>query len=216
MKAVIFDLDGTLSDTIPLIVRTAQRAWADLGLDISEQEIKGHIGVPLVETGEHFLGPGRGGEYLEAYMRHYYDDDFQLKPFTGAVELLTELKQRGVKLAVATAKRRQAAAESLREIGVAHLLDAVVDCESTALHKPHAEPALHAAALLGESPGRCLFVGDSLHDLLSGHAAGMAACGVTWGAGSRGQLEQAQPEYIVDTVAGLSALLLSLAAGGKS
>lgn len=210
MKGFIFDLDGTLSDTIPLIVTTARRAYADLGLEISEDQIKSHIGVPLLETGEHFLGPGRGQEYLQAYMRHYYDDDFKLLPFAGAVDLLTALRQRGAKLAVATAKRHAAAQESISAIGIAHLLDAVVDCECTVLHKPHADPALTAAQRMELAPADCMFIGDSCHDLLSGHAAGMTACGVTWGAGRREELMAAAPEYIVDSMDELSQLLLGL------
>ena len=211
MKGFIFDLDGTLSDTIPLIVTTARRAYADLGIAVSDEQIKGHIGVPLVETGEHFLGPGRGEEYLAAYMRHYYDDDFKLAAFAGVAELLSELKRRGAKLAVATAKRRQAARQSIAAIGVEHLLDAVVDCESTERHKPCADPALFAAKQLALPPASCMFIGDSCHDLLAGHAAGMTVCGVTWGAGRREELLTAEPEYLVDSVAELAQLLLSLA-----
>ena len=209
MTAFIFDLDGTLNDSIPLIVSTALQAYAELGIDVAEDKIKSYIGVPLLETGEHFLGPGRGREYLEAYLRHYNPANTDMHAFPGIADMLRRLKQRGAKLAIATAKRQQMARDTVEIIGLSALVDALVDCEATLRRKPFADPALKAMELLQAGPEESLFVGDSVHDILCGHHAGIPACAVTWGAGTRQELMATQPEFIVDSVAELSSLLLS-------
>jgi len=210
MKAFIFDLDGTLNDSVPLIVNTALQAYQELGVEITEEEIKSYIGIPLIETGEHFLGPGRGEEYLDAYFRYYDPAAYPMRAFPGIVELLRQLRRRGARLAVATAKRHQMALETIDSIGLAGLLDALVDSEATERRKPFADPALKALELLEAEPEQTLFIGDSVHDIQCAHHAGIRACAVTWGAGIRRELVAAEPEYMVDSVAELSELLLSL------
>lgn len=211
LRGCIFDLDGTLVDSVPLIVRTSRLAWAELGLSVEEAVIRHYIGYSLVETGDKLLGPGRGVEYADAYLRHYTVSGYDLRLFPGVRPLLDELRAAGVKLALATAKREEPMRESLRLAGLDALLEATVYSECTARHKPFPDPALYAAAELGLDPADCLFVGDSVHDIGSGQAAGMAACGVCWGAGTAEELAAAQPEYLVETVAELRQLLLTLA-----
>ncbi len=210
MKAFIFDLDGTLNDSVPLIVITTLKAYQELGIDQGEDIIKSYIGVPLVETGEALLGPGRGQEYLEAYLRHYDPMAYPMRAFPGIPELLSELRARGAKLAIATAKRRQMAEDTLEIIGLTGMLDVLVASESTERRKPFPDPALKAMELLGAKPAESLFIGDSVHDLQCAQQAGIKACAVTWGAGGKEELAACGPDYSVDTVAELSQLLLSL------
>lgn len=209
MTAFIFDLDGTLNDSIPLIVATSKLAYKELGADISEERIKSMIGVPLVETGEEILGPGRGQAYLEAYLRHYNTLDYPMRAFPGIAEMLADLRAHGAKLALATAKRRQMAHDTLDAIGLSDALDAIVDSESTERRKPFPDPALKALELLGVTAEESVFVGDSSHDILCGHSAGLRTVAVTWGAGTADELISAQPDYTVHTVAELRELLLS-------
>ena len=112
MKAIMFDLDGTLSNSVPIICRTAQAAFAELGLEFDLAQIRDFIGRPLVEAGEAYLGPGRGQEYVDAYYRHY--DASDLAAFPGAREMLLDLRAAGFKLAIVTSRRRDSTEESLR------------------------------------------------------------------------------------------------------
>ena len=210
MKAFIFDLDGTLADTVPLIVATARRVWQEYGLYPDEARIRSFIGVSLFQTGEAVLGPGRGQEYVEAYQRHYHAQPRCIQPFAGVPEMLRELRRQGTKLAVCTSKRERSATETLQQTGIAPLLDAVVHSEMTAEHKPDAAPARCAMQLLALPPAECLFIGDSIHDIGCGHHAGMAACAVSYGAATAETLRGAAPEYLVSSVPALRELLLSL------
>lgn len=212
MKGFIFDLDGTLSDSIPGIVDAQRKAFADFNIQASDELIISYIGRPLAEAGEEQVGPGRGQEFLEAYFRHYYAQPLQLQAFDGIINMLQELRQMGAKLALCTSKRRKATLETLDLIGIAPYLHQVVVCEDTNEHKPAAEPGLCAAQRLGLSPDQCVFIGDSIHDIGCGSAAGMKSCGVTWGANSMDQLLEAGADYIVDSVEELHLLLLSLCA----
>lgn len=210
MKAFIFDLDGTLNDSIPLILCTTAKAWMDLGLPVDEAKIKSYIGIPLVETGEALLGPGRGQEYLQAYLRHYDPDCIPMRAFPGIPALLGQLKAKGARLAIATAKRHEMTLDTLRIIGLENVMDALVVSESTERRKPFADPALKALELLGQEQKDAIFIGDSVHDISCGHNAGLPACAVTWGAAGRADLVACRPEYIVDSVGELAQLLLAL------
>lgn len=210
MNAFIFDLDGTLSDSIPVIVATAKESWAELGVAVDEARILSFIGTPLFETGEAVLGPGRGQEYVAMYQKHYRAQPRQLRPFPGVPEMLAALKQQGARLALCTAKHEHSAVESVEQIGVSGLLDVIVHSDMTTLRKPHAEPALRAVELLGADRRDCLFIGDSVHDIRCGHNARLAACAVTYGAGTAEELAAERPEYTAHNIPALRALLLSL------
>ncbi|MEG1537022.1 MAG: HAD-IA family hydrolase, partial [Clostridiales bacterium] len=207
MSALIFDLDGTLSDSLPLIVEASQGALAEAGVTVSRDRIISYIGFPLVDTGELLLGSGRGQEYFDLYQKHYHASDKKLMAFPGIVEMLQALKLAGHQVAIATSKKELSAMESLAQIGVVSLLDAVVTVDSACGIKPGPGPALKAMALLQASPERSLFVGDSLHDLRCAKAAGVAFVGVTWGACSKEQLLLAEADYIAEDVADLTRIL---------
>lgn len=210
MKAYIFDLDGTISDSVPLIVATALEVCEHFGLKHDEEKLKSYIGISLFETGEDLLGKGRGQEYMDTYHEYYYRNARKLCAFPGILDMLAQLQQKGAKLALCTAKRRHAALESLEQIGADKFMDAVVYSELTQRHKPFPDPALLAASKLGEPISECLFIGDAKHDIGCAHNAGMQVCGVTWGAGSLQEIEENKPDYIVHSVPELEQLLLQL------
>lgn len=210
MKAFIFDLDGTLSDSVPLIINTATQAFAQLGVHPGAEKLRSYIGFSLFETGEALLGPGRGQEYVERYEDIYFRNSHTLEAFPGALDMLRALRQAGAKTALCTAKRKRAAIDSLEQIGAAELMDAVVYSELTERHKPFPDPALKAAELLQMPVADCLFIGDAKHDIGCAKQAGMQVCAVSWGAGSSAAIADAAPDYLVDSMQELEKLLLSL------
>ena len=211
---VLFDLDGTLADTIPLIVASYQHAFRTvLAEEVEEGRARAWIGRPLLpalleESPEH------GVELDRVYREWNLANTARLiRRYDGVPELLTELTAAGVSCAVATSKRRETARLALAGVGIDHLVDVVAALEDTTSHKPAPDPLMHAAATLGVDPAGCVYVGDATVDVLAARAAGMSAVAVTWGAGEHNALAATGPDALVDTVADLQAYLLLRADG---
>ena len=206
---VLFDLDGTLADTIPLIVASYQHAFRTvLDEEVAESRARAWIGRPLLpalleESPEH------GHELDRVYREWNLANTARLiKRYPGVNELLHDLLAAGITCAVATSKRRETARLALHSVGIDSLVDVAAALEDTTAHKPAPDPLLHAAAALGVDPATCVYVGDATVDVLSARAAGMAAVAVTWGAGERDALVALQPDAVVDDVPALAAYLL--------
>ena len=206
---VLFDLDGTLADTIPLIVASYQHAFRSvLGEEVDEARARAWIGRPLLAALVEER-PDHGHELDRVYREWNLANTSRLiRRYDGIPELLALLADAGVRTAVATSKRRGTARLALEAVGIDGAVDVVAALEDTTLHKPAADPLLHAAATLGVDPGDCVYVGDATVDVLAARAAGMSSVAVTWGAGERQALLAAGPDALVDTVAELGAYLL--------
>lgn len=208
-QTVIFDLDGTLADTIPLIVASYQHAFRTvLGEEVEEVRARAWIGRPLLPA---LLeeSPERGVELDLAYREWNLANTARLiRRYEGVPELLAALHTAGVRSAVATSKRRETARLALEGVGIDGMVEVAAGLEDTTRHKPEPDPLLHAAAALGVDPADCVYVGDAAVDVLAAKAAGMAAVAVTWGAGERDALVAAGPEVVLDTVPDLQAYLL--------
>lgn len=206
---VFFDLDGTLADTIPLIVASYRHAFRTvLGEDVEEGRARAWIGRPLLdalleESPEH-------GHALDAAYREWNlaNTARLIRRYEGVPELLDRLAEAGVRTGIVTSKRQETARLALEGVGIADRIQVLAGLEDTARHKPAPDPLLHGAAALGVDPATCVYVGDATVDVLAGRAAGMATVAVTWGAGERAALEASGADHVVDDVAALTAVLL--------
>ena len=207
--AVIFDLDGTLVDTIPLILASFEHTLGTvLGSPRPEAEVRPWIGRRLGEVFETEY-PERAAELEETYVAWNRANAARLiGRFAGIPELLGALAQAQVRTGVATSKRRETTAEALEISGLTDLVDVAATAEDTTAHKPDPAPLLHAAARLSMPVQRCVYVGDAVVDVQAAQAAGMAAIAVTWGAGIRDSLAAAKPDHLVGTPEELRAILL--------
>lgn len=209
-RMVLFDLDGTLADTIALIVASYQHAFRTvLCEDVEQGRARAWIGrslleVLLEESPEH--GHELDRVYREWNLAH---TSALIRGYPGADELLATLADAGVQMAVATSKRRDTARAALEAVGLGARLEVVAALEDTERHKPAPDPLLHAAATLQVDPARCVYVGDAVVDVQAAQAAGMTAVAVTWGAGERDALRAAGPAAVVETFAELAAVLLA-------
>jgi phosphoglycolate phosphatase-like HAD superfamily hydrolase len=210
MTAFIFDLDGTLADSVPFISKNMHKTLEALGIDAKDEDIRTYIGIPLVSTGEHFMGRGRGDEFIAAYNANCAASQYDFQGFSGIKEMLAELQDNGAKLAVATSKLEKPAYNTLKAIGLLPYFSVVVHCEMGCGYKPSPGPALRAIAELGSAPDASWFIGDSIHDVACGKSAHIHAVGVTWGANTKAQLEALHPDAICDSVPELHALLLKI------
>ncbi len=194
-SAVLFDLDGTLIDSVELIVRSFLHATAvHLGASPPRAAILATIGRPLEPVLEG-LAPGRGALLLatyRAYTREHHDA--LVRPFPGAVELLRALWERGYRLGIVTSKSRPQAELAFRLCALEPLVDVTVCAEDAPRLKPAADPLLLAASRLAVAPMNCLYVGDTVHDLGAARAAEMASAAVLWGAGACEELAALSPD----------------------
>lgn len=204
--ALLFDLDGTLVDSIELILSSGRHAFIGFGgRPPSDEEWRASIGRPL-EQMFRAIAPddaevARLVERYRAFQHEHHDR--LLRAYAGVVPLLAALSAHGHPLALVTSKGEELARRALAHVGLTEMIPVVVGLDSCTRHKPDPEPVLHALALLGVSPADAVFVGDSTHDMEAGRSAGVRTIGVTWGACTREQLETSGADIVVDDVAGL-------------
>jgi len=207
---VIFDLDGTLADTVNLIVESYQHAFRTvMGREEDPDVIRSWIGRPLSSAFRDHA-PDHADQLYATYLSWNADNTERLiRSYEGAREVLVALNEAGAKVGVATSKRRESAQQAMDLLGLSSHVSALVALEDTELHKPEPAPLLLAMERLGEShPSRAAYVGDAVVDVLAGKAAGMATIAVTWGAGVRANLDKVRPDGIATTPPELRDLLL--------
>lgn len=207
--AVLFDLDGTLLDSIELILASYRHTLAAHGLPPrSDEDVLAGLGTTLEDQ---FRRWGHEVE-LEAlaatYVAHNHAlHDALARPFAGVTEVVHELHGAGVPLGLVTSKRRLGGQRGLRSLGLEGRFAVEVYGDEVARPKPHPEPVLRALAGLGLAPSaRVTFVGDAIHDVDAGRAAGVHTIAVTWGSGRPDELAAA--DLVVHDAAGLARALL--------
>ena len=212
--AVLFDLDGTLVDSIELLVRSMEHAFGDRERRPPVAEWVAAIGTPLDAMLRRWAADDADVAHLRARYREYQfaHHDAMTTAYPGAVETVRALHAAGHPLGLVTAKLEVGARRALALIGVEACFTAVVGMDATAKHKPEPEPVWHALSLLGDvPPSRALFVGDSTHDMRAGRAAGVRTAAALWGPSAREQLAPTAPDHWLTDYAELRALVARLA-----
>lgn len=207
---VVFDLDGTLVDTIGLIVASYQHAFRTvLGHPQDEVRIKAWIGQPLIRAFRE-VSPEHADELFAVYTAwNEANTERLIRSYAGVDGLLRDLAAAGVAVAVATSKRSHPARWALQLTGLTDLVPVVVTMEDTLTHKPDSAPLLLAVRRSGGEPARAAYVGDAHVDMAAARGGGLTPVGVAWGAGTVEELRAGGAETIVDTVSALRILLLS-------
>ena len=207
---VLFDLDGTLVDSGPIILASYRHATRSvLALDVPDAELMALVGGPgLVEQMRRF-SEERTEELVRVYRAHNEPLHAGLLAFPGIEDALRALKAQGRRLGVVTAKRKPTVELAFAAVPIGDLFDVLVGSEDTERHKPEPEPILRALELLGASAGDAAYVGDSPYDISAARAAGVHAIWVSWGGIHDEQriLEGERPDAIVHTAEELLAAL---------
>jgi len=200
LTTFLFDLDGTIIDSIDLILRSYRHTMAqhraNEPMPPDDMWIQG-LGTPLWAQ---FGQITDDKEEIEAMVQTYrtYNlthHDALVQPYEGIVDEIRRLKQHRKRLGVVTSKLRDGAMRGLRVSGLEQTFDLVVGCDDVTHAKPHPEPVLKSLEKLGVVATEAVFVGDSRHDMESGRAAGVKTAAVLWGPFDRADLEDLSPDY---------------------
>ena len=179
----LFDLDGTLIDSGPMIVASMKHAAKSvLGVEIPEEVLSAAVGGPGLVAQMHALAPDRVDDLVSAYREHNEPLHEELEAFWEVVEVLPVLRAQGRRLGIVTAKRAQTvqlAFDRLPELEAS--FDVVITSDDTERHKPAPDPLLAAVERLDAEPDDAAYVGDSPFDIRAAKAAGMHAVAVGWG-----------------------------------
>ncbi len=209
-KAVLFDLDGTLTDYGEGIINCATVALQHFELPVpSREEMRVFVGPPLHETFLKFgVKPGQTDEAIRVYRERYIPiGKFENTPYPGIRELLEALKSAGHKLYVATSKPEQTSVEILAHFDLAKYFDRICGA-SMDLSRNSKEAVI---AYLLEENGRAdnmVMVGDTKFDVIGAKAHGIPTIGVSWGYGEVADMEEAGAAAIAHTSQELLALLM--------
>lgn len=208
--AVLFDLDGTLIDSIGLIMASMRYAFDKCEAPApSDAEWLSGVGTPLRTMFERYASDDESiDRFIAAYREHQFaNHDLLVKCFDDVPDTIAALKARGHPLAVVTSKTDALARRGLEHVGLASYFDTIVGCDACARHKPHPEPVLTALTRLGYEPEEALFVGDSVHDIEAGNAAGVLTVAALWGPFTRDQLAGAEPGRYIERAGDLLQVL---------
>jgi len=215
-KGILFDLDGTLLDTLPDIARAANRVLAEHGLPQHPVEsVKAFIGSGAWWLLYRALPEDRRDEptvtALTASFKKVYGAIWQdqTRPFQGIANMLAEIGKRNIKLGVLSNKPDRFTRMCVDAFLPAHLFAHIQGEVDGLPKKPDPTPALQAAGALKAAPQDCCLVGDSEIDVATGLRAGMIAIGVLWGYRTREELLRAGAEALVQTPEELLELIVS-------
>lgn len=209
---VIFDLDGTLLDTLDDLTDGINHALADFGYPLANRdEVRSRLGYGSAHLISESIPGGRDNpnyqavfdDYLEFYRAH---SSVKTAPYPGVLELLKSLKERGVRCAIVSNKP-DSAARILGERWFSGLVATTVGDREGIRRKPAPDTLLEVMRQLGAGHERTVYIGDSEVDILTAKAAGVDCISVTWGFRTREQLVESGASVLVDSVSELEAAL---------
>jgi phosphoglycolate phosphatase len=202
-RLIVFDWDGTLSDSTAIIARSLQDALRDMGEPVpDEMSARFVIGLGLTDA-LRTVAPGlpveRHRELSAYYRKHYVAREDDIPLFDGAAELLEDLEAAGYFIAVATGKSRAGLDRVLRQNGLVSRFHAT-RCADEGRPKPHPDMLLHLMDLLGANPRETLMIGDTTHDLELARNAGASAVAVAYGAHDVDGLARQSPLAMIHSI----------------
>jgi pyrophosphatase PpaX len=209
LRTFLFDLDGTIIDSIRLILDSYHHTLAAHGYPPrSDDEWLRGIGTPLRAQ---FAEWADDPDHLAALIATYREfnlahHDAMVTPYDGVLDEIRAIRAAGHRTGLVTSKNRQGALRGLGLCDAEALMDVLVCADEVENPKPHAEPVLRALDLLGADAASAVFIGDSVHDMHSGRAAGVRTAAVLWGPFSRADLGPTAPDFWLERPADLRRL----------
>ncbi len=208
-KVLLFDLDGTLTDSAEGVTRCVAHALAGFGIEASPEHLRGYIGPPLNWSFPHFHGltEEETDRAIQLFRGQYEKSGkFENRVYDGIFEMLTALRRAGYLLGVATSKPLHFATQILEHFGLAERFDYIAgtgDDERGGKEEVVRDALAHFDVL----PEDVWMIGDRQHDIVGAHAVGIEAIGVLWGYGSQAEFEEYGADAVVDTTEALTRFL---------
>ena len=211
-RYIVWDVDGTVVDTRRAIAESYLHALKSIGIDDDHgTRIFPYVGrrSTLIFSEHHHLEGEALKTAIKAYARYFETEGLALCTlYPGMADLLESLRQADVLMTVASARSRRQLNMLFCQLDIAQFFGCV--CATETDHKAADKPQMvrNCIAFMGVNPQDCVMVGDRIYDIQGGQKAGTRSIGVTFGFGTREELDECAPDHIVDDVAALSALLL--------
>lgn len=207
METVLFDLDGTLVDSIELILASFRHTVAahrpGPGSEaLGDRHWLATIGQPLrVQLRAVAESEAEAEAMLATYESFYIaHHDQYVRPFPGIPLALDRLRESGVRMGIVSGKRRRGILRSLERARLGEYFEVLVGADDLAEHKPHPGPILRAMEALGADPARTAYVGDAPQDMMAAKRAGVRAVACLWGPFARDELALHEPDHWLERV----------------
>lgn len=216
--AVLFDLDGTLIDSIELILNSARHAFRDRNGHVpSDAEWLTGVGIPLAAMFRRYAADDADVAALIAKYREYQlaNHDRLVRCYDAVVETVDGLRAAGHPLGIVTSKTGWLAQRGLDNVGLGSHFDIIVGCDTCDRHKPDPGPVHFALDRLRYSASEAVFVGDSIYDVQAGNAAGVTTVAALWGPFTREDLAPSNPDHFLTRISDLPRLIEKLQTTGN-
>lgn len=214
--AVLFDLDGTLIDSIGLLLASVKHTFSGReGSAPTEEEWIAGIGTPLAAQLAPYVESDEDAHDLVVRYRTFQREhhDRLTTPYDGVLDTLEQLYNWGHPMGVVTSKSNEMMERGLRHTGLDVYMKTMIGCDSCSVHKPDPFPVQMALDELGYEAHETVFVGDSPHDIASGNGAGVTTIAALWGPFSKAQLAPYKPTLYLESITDLPRAVQRLQAG---
>lgn len=214
---ILFDLDGTLTESGPGIMNSVRYVLNKLGKPQQPPEVlRKFVGPPLAHSFMHFCGftEAEANSAIYTYREYYHEKGmFENSVYPGVEEMLKSLKAAGLRLAVATSKPELLSIQILKHFHLDHYFEVICGATMDEKRVKKGEIIAYALEILGissEEKKRVLMIGDREHDIFGAKENGLDSMGVLFGYGNREELEQAGADFIAETAKGAAEKILSM------
>lgn len=201
IKGVLLDLDGTVIDSAPAILRCFDETFDKIfpGVHVTEEEKSEFLGPTLVHTFSQYtsnqgLVDRAVSAYVECSIKEH--DEERIEAFPHAYQVLEELRKRGIKVGIVTSKRSKMAKYGLEINNLFQFVDIIVGSDHVENHKPNPEPLIKALEMLDLKPNEVIYVGDHENDILAAKAANITSVGVSYSYRLE-QIKKTNPDHII-------------------
>jgi len=208
ITTILFDIDGTILDTREFIFQATEHALKTCGYPVPDRgAISSVVGIAFPEFYHILAGKDADMDKLVEAHRGFQLNNFGLStPFSGSVEVLKKLKEKGYKIAAVTSRHKHTSHPTLIQSGIFDMFGAVITTDMIKETKPSPAPLLKALEILKETPDKAIMVGDSHLDVEAGKNAGTRTVRVTYGF-HKDNLHMPKPDFFIDDINDLLKLL---------